>query len=81
MQAKLLAKQDGRIDLVLGQLVDASYMDSICEQINEALQSSGTVSVAALTKEYDLPSDYVQEEVGKRLGSIIEGFRDEQDPR
>ena len=40
-----------------------------------------TSSFAALTKTYDLPSEFLDEAVGKRLGSIIEGFRDESDPK
>ena len=37
-QAQLLAKQDSRVNFVLGQLVDSSYLDYIAEEINEKLQ-------------------------------------------
>ena len=67
--------------LILGQLIDGTYVDSICEEINEKLQLEGTISIALITKEYDLPSEFIQEEVIKRLGSIIEGFQDENDPK
>jgi hypothetical protein len=80
-QAQMLAKQDSRVNFVLGQLVDASYLDFIAEEINEKLQLDGTVSISTITKEYDLPSEFLQEEIVARLGSIIEGFRDEHDPK
>ncbi len=60
-QAQTVAKQDGaKTHLVLGQLVSASYLDSLCEEVNEGLQLNGTVSMTTLTKEYDLPSDFLQ---------------------
>jgi len=80
-QAQAIAKADNRLHLVLGQLVDSTYLDSVCEEINEQLQLHGTVSLVNLTKDYDLPSDFLQEEIGRRLGGVIEGFRDESDPR
>ena len=80
-QAQLLSKQDSRVNFVLGQLVDASYLDFIAEEINEKLQLEGTVSISTITKEYDLPSEFLQEEIVARLGSVIEGFRDEHDPK
>ncbi len=81
-QAANVVRQDGnRTHLVLGQVVDSNYLDTLCEQVNEGLQHSGLVSISALTKEHDLPSEFLQEQVGKRLGGIIEGFRDAQDPR
>ena len=80
-QAQLLAKQDSRVNFVLGQLVDSSYLDFIAEEINEKLQLEGTVSISAITKEYDLPSEFLQEEVVARLGSVIEGYRDPHDPK
>ena len=32
-----------------------------------------------ITKDYNLPSDFVYEQMVKRLGSIIEGFQDDAD--
>lgn len=80
-QSSYVVKQDSKVQIVLGQLVNATYIDSICEEINEALQLHGTVSINQLTKDYDLPSEFLQEEIFRRLGSIIEGFRDENDPK
>ena len=69
------------MNFVLGQLVDTTYLDFIAEEINEKLQLEGTVSISTITKEYDLPSEFLQEEVLARLGSVIEGYRDPHDPK
>lgn len=39
------------------------------------------MSISTITKEYDLPSEFLQEEVVARLGSVIEGYRDPHDPK
>ena len=76
-----LCKGDRELHLVLGHLVSAKYLETICVQINEKLQQSGTISLPSLTKVYDLPSDFLIEQIHERLGSIIEGFKDETDPK
>lgn len=80
-QAELLVKSDSSMFLVLGQLVSSAYLDTLAEEVNEKLQLEGTVSVGTITKDYNLPSDFVFEQVTKRLGSIIEGFQDTNDPK
>ena len=80
-QANHLVKSDNRLFLVLGQLINASYLDRIAEEINDKLQLEGTVSVSVITKDYNLPSDFVFEQITARLGSIIEGFQDESNPK
>ena len=39
--------------------VSRSYLDSIAEEINDKLQDQGQITVAQLTKEYDLPGDFL----------------------
>ncbi|TRY62655.1 hypothetical protein TCAL_00869 [Tigriopus californicus] len=80
-QAQIISKQDQKVHLILGQLVDSNYMDALAEQVNEKLQLEGTMNVSTMAKEYDLPGDFIQEQIATRLGSIIEGFTDEQDPK
>ena len=76
-----IAKSDRDTHLVLGQLVSARYLEELCRQVNERLQQLGTISLPSLTKEFDLPTDFLIEQVHARLGSIVEGFRDESDPK
>ena len=80
-QAQQLVKHDSTVHLVLGQLVNSKYLDDVAEQLNEKLQSSGTISIATIAKDYNLPSDFLFEEIIKRLGKFIEGFQDEHDPK
>lgn len=79
--AQTISKGDRELHLVLGQLVSHRYLDDLCRQINEKLQQDGTIAIPSLTKEYDLPSDFLLEQVHMRLGSIIEGFKDDHDPK
>ena len=39
------------------------------------------VAFSSLTKEYNLPTDFLLEQMSARVGSIIEGFKDETDPK
>ena len=80
-QAQQLAKHDSSVHLVLGQLVNAQYLDDMADQLNEKLQVQGTLSISTLAKDFNLPSDFLFEEVIKRLGKFIEGFQDEYDPK
>jgi len=79
--AQTICKGDRELHLVLGQLVSHRYLDDLGRQINEKLQQDGTISIPSLTKEYDLPSEFLLEQVHLRLGSIIEGFKDDHDPK
>jgi len=79
--AQSICKGDRELHLVLGQLVSHRYLDDLCRQINEKLQQAGTISIPSLTKEYDLPSEFLLEQVHLRLGSIVEGFKDDHDPK
>ncbi|XP_040581791.1 E3 UFM1-protein ligase 1 [Lepeophtheirus salmonis] len=81
IQSSILSKSDSSVFLVLGQLVNNDYIDRLCEEVNEVLQQKGCISIATLTKEYDLPSEFLEEQIGKRIGSIIEGFKDEENQK
>lgn len=70
LQAQTVAKGDS-IHIVLGQLVDSSYLDSVAEEINEKLQQAGTISISQITKDYDLPSEFLLEEIIKRYIIVI----------
>ncbi|XP_013882362.1 E3 UFM1-protein ligase 1 [Austrofundulus limnaeus] len=72
-----IAKSDKGVQLVLGQLIDDSYLDRLAEEVNDKLQEAGLVSVAELCKNYDLPGDFLTEELSKRLGRLIQGEMDQ----
>lgn len=70
------------IQLVLGQLIDSSYISKIANEINERLQSQGQINVSDLTIFYDLPAEFLQTQViEKHLGKIIDGKQDKNDSR
>lgn len=76
-RASDIAKSDRGIQLVLGQLIDDAYLDRLAEEVNDKLQAAGLISIAELCKSYDLPGDFLTEELSKRLGKLIRGELDQ----
>lgn len=76
-RANEIAKSDKGVQLVLGQLIDDTYLDHLAEEVNDKLQEAGMISIAELCKSYDLPGDFLTEELSKRLGKIIQGEMDQ----
>lgn len=67
--------------LVLGQIIHATYKDSLAKEINEQLQCNGQITIAELSKTIDLPADFIYAIVTERLGTIIDGIVASHDPR
>ncbi|KAF6023211.1 UFL1 [Bugula neritina] len=65
--------EDEDLQMVLGQIIHTSYIEKICGDINDQLQDRGQITFANLTKEYDLPGDFLKKEVGSRLGTLVFG--------
>ncbi|KAM3602417.1 uncharacterized protein V6R79_003640 [Siganus canaliculatus] len=76
-RANDIAKSDRGIQIVLGQLIDDTYLDRLAEEVNDKLQEAGLISIAELCKNYDLPGDFLSEELSKRLGKLIQGEMDQ----
>uniref|UniRef100_A0A1A7WSE6 E3 UFM1-protein ligase 1 n=1 Tax=Iconisemion striatum TaxID=60296 RepID=A0A1A7WSE6_9TELE len=76
-RASDIAKSDRGAQLVLGQLIDDSYLDHLAEEVNDKLQEAGLIIIAELCKSYDLPGDFLTEELSKRLGKLIQGEMDQ----
>ncbi|XP_068199179.1 E3 UFM1-protein ligase 1 [Antennarius striatus] len=76
-RANDIAKSDKGVQLVLGQLIEDAYLDRVAEEMNDKLQEAGLISIAELSKNYDLPGDFLTEELSKRLGKLIQGEMDQ----
>ncbi|KAK3097920.1 hypothetical protein FSP39_014469 [Pinctada imbricata] len=74
-----MVKSDKSLMLVLGQLVDKSYLDSLAEEVNDKLQEKGHVTIGEITKQYDLPADFISEHIHARVGRIVRGQVDSYD--
>ncbi|KAM9703132.1 E3 UFM1-protein ligase 1 [Menidia menidia] len=72
-----IAKSDKGVQLILGQLIDDAYLDRLAEEVNDKLQEAGLISIAELCKSYDLPGDFLTEELSKRLGKLVQGEMDQ----
>lgn len=76
-RASDISKSDKGVQLVLGQLIDDTYLNRLAEEVNDKLQEAGLISIAELCKSYDLPGDFLTEELSKRLGKLIQGEMDQ----
>ncbi|XP_061684651.1 E3 UFM1-protein ligase 1 [Syngnathoides biaculeatus] len=76
-RANDIAKSDKSVQLVLGQLINDTYLHRLAEEVNETLQEAGLISIAELCKSYDLPGDFLNDELSKRLGKVIQGELDQ----
>ncbi|KAK9956318.1 hypothetical protein ABG768_014060 [Culter alburnus] len=76
-RANEIAKSDKGLQLILGQLIDKTYLDRLAEEVNDKLQEAGQVNIAELCKTYDLPGDFLTEELNSRLGRVIQGQIDQ----
>jgi len=66
-----LEKHNKGLKVILGQLIDKSYISKIAEEINDKLVQHGCINIAELTLTYNLPADFLQSVVEKELGKII----------
>ncbi|XP_054161275.1 E3 UFM1-protein ligase 1-like [Oppia nitens] len=78
---QLSRTSSGDVSLVLGQLVSRQYKDSLAQEVDLKLQESGVVTIAELTKQYDLSADFLDGLITERLGSLVRGRTDPNDPR
>ncbi|XP_043076128.1 E3 UFM1-protein ligase 1 isoform X2 [Puntigrus tetrazona] len=76
-RANEISKSDKGTQLILGQLIDKTYLDRLAEEVNDKLQEAGQVNIAELCKMYDLPGDFLTEELNSRLGRVIHGQIDQ----
>ncbi|XP_037518929.1 E3 UFM1-protein ligase 1 [Rhipicephalus sanguineus] len=76
-----LVRTEHSLQIVLGQLIDRSYLDSLAEDINEKLQQAGHITFGEITKQYDLPPDFLEDVIHSRLGTVIRGQADPHDSR
>ncbi|XP_011644685.1 E3 UFM1-protein ligase 1 homolog [Pogonomyrmex barbatus] len=76
-----IEKHNKELKVILGQLIDKSYINKIAEEINDNLVQHGCINVAELTLTYNLPADFLQSVVEKELGKIIHATQDSQDPK
>nr|SVE74987.1 EOG090X0267 [Daphnia dolichocephala] len=78
-RAQNINQMKPEIHLVTGQLIDDDHLDRIAEEINENLQQTGQITVVELTKQYELPMEFILQQIRKRLGTIIQGQQDKHD--
>eukprot|EP00743_Colponemidia_sp_Colp-15_P007582 GILK01008197.1.p1 GENE.GILK01008197.1~~GILK01008197.1.p1 ORF type:complete len:783 (+),score=202.83 GILK01008197.1:68-2350(+) len=71
-KAEEIARKEG-VTLLNGELLTSYYLDSVAEEINEALQESGQLQLSDLTVRFNLPSDFMRDLIQQRIGTFIFG--------
>lgn len=80
--AERVVEDNLTVRMILGQLIDETYIQRIASEINEKLAQTGELNVADITVSYDLPSDFLMRDVmEKYLGTLIFGKQDLSNPR
>lgn len=81
-KAQEVAKQsNGRFSLILGQLISNEFKDQTATELNERLQSKGMMTLSEMVKMFDFPPDFLAGLLNSRLGSIVQGIQDPNDPQ
>ena len=76
-----IEKHSKGLKIILGQLIDKTYMNKIAEEINDQLMQHGSINVAELMVHYNLPAEFLQSLIEKELGKTILGKQDTQNFR
>lgn len=69
---------NGEINIILGQLVNREYKDNLASEMDLHLQETGSLAIADLSKQYDLPADFILNLINERLDILIYGIIDNQ---
>ncbi|XP_076648226.1 UFM1 specific ligase 1 [Halictus rubicundus] len=77
--ANEIEKDSKGLKIILGQLIDKTYTNKVAEEINDKLMQHGSINIAELTIQYDLPAEFLQSLVERELGKTIFGKQDTQD--
>lgn len=71
----VLKKSD--IRLIEDTLISSEYLDMLCDEINEELNSKDELNFAELSIKYNFSIKFITNEIEKRLGSVIDGVLSE----
>ncbi|CDW57586.1 core histone H2A:H2B:H3:H4 family protein [Trichuris trichiura] len=77
--ANRLVASSPSLSICLGQLISKEYLTRAFIAINESLQRKGKISISEITRQYDLPTDFLADAVVQQVGRHIEGFIDTSD--
>lgn len=60
-----------RINLINGQLISDTYIESMMEEVYEMLSERGLLVLSELTTKYTLPLDFIKESIMYRMESSL----------
>ncbi|XP_055357185.1 E3 UFM1-protein ligase 1-like [Paramacrobiotus metropolitanus] len=78
---KDIVRSDPSLNFILGQLINADYIASLADDMNERLQEKGVINISDLTIVFDLPAEFLMTVAADNLGRRIHGQKDPNNPR
>mmetsp|Transcript_32904 Transcript_32904/g.57519 ORF Transcript_32904/g.57519 Transcript_32904/m.57519 type:complete len:634 (+) Transcript_32904:36-1937(+) len=66
-----LVDKDPQLFLVDGQLMAASYLDSLAEEADAMLRNAGMLPLSVLTIKFSLPSNFLKAQLELRQGTLL----------
>lgn len=70
-QAQQIVGNNTDLSLVQGEILAATYWDSVAEEINETLQEAGQISVGELARQFNVGAELLTGVLGSRLGTLV----------
>ena len=67
-----LLKKDGSLQLYQGDILASYYLDSLAEDVHQALQAAGRVTIGDLAMQYNFSSEFMSKLIEPRLGTLID---------
>ena len=74
-----LLRTEKNLHFVLGYLVTPLFLDTLAHDFDEKLSQEGLISLDGLSKTVDLPGEFLQDQMLKRVGKIIMGQKDPEE--
>lgn len=74
----LVRNSGGEISGILDQLISREYKDNLASEIDLHLQETGTLAISELSKQYNLPAEFIMNLLSERLDTLTKGKLDKE---
>ena len=73
-----LCKRDHHWLIIQGDLINRSFLDKWCEELNDNLQEVGILTITDICTQHNFTKDFVLSQVQQRLGHAVQGHIEHQ---
>jgi len=75
-QLENVLADDPTISYFDGEVITQEYMDGVAEEINQLLQEAGSLRVTELAARFNVSTQFLTENLKRRIGSLVQGRLD-----